>query len=178
VAHRLPTPGSDNGSWGYILNDFLEQSLDATDGSILPAAIVTAGAEVTANKDQNNGYVGLDGSGKINIARLPTGTTASTLALGNMVGNSRTITGITSPTTGAAANNTDYVYYWTGSSTNTYTQPTAVGNSNRYTLKNASSVNQTIVFTSGQNADGTTSLMLPPNTALDLVSDNTNYMIV
>ena len=26
---RLPTPGSDNGTWGVILNDFLEQSHDS-----------------------------------------------------------------------------------------------------------------------------------------------------
>ena len=31
--HRLPTPGSDNGTWGDILNDFLSQS-HVADGSL------------------------------------------------------------------------------------------------------------------------------------------------
>jgi predicted RNA-binding protein with TRAM domain len=33
VQHRLPTPGSDNGTWGDILNDFLVQAHN-TDGSL------------------------------------------------------------------------------------------------------------------------------------------------
>lgn len=135
MANRLPTPGSDNGSWGYILNDFLSVSLD-TDGTILPAAIAGVG------------------------------------------GNKRSITAITGTITGAAATKTDYVYYWTGSTSYPFTMPTAAGNTNLYTLKNTSSVNQTILFTSGQNGDGDTNLVLSPNTSLNLVSNNTNYMIV
>jgi hypothetical protein len=177
VTHRLPTPGSDNGSWGYVLNDFLGVSLD-TDGSILSAALVTAGGEVTSNKNTAGGYAGLDGSAKVSIVNLPTGTTSSTLALGNMVGNSRSINAISGVITGAAAANTDYVYYWTGSTAYIYTQPTAVGNTGLYTLKNASSVNQTIQFSSSQTADGSSSLTLTPNTSIDLISNNTNYMIV
>jgi hypothetical protein len=33
MTHRLPTPGSDDGSWGAILNDFLSQS-HAADGTL------------------------------------------------------------------------------------------------------------------------------------------------
>jgi hypothetical protein len=177
MTHRLPTPGSDNGSWGIVLNDFLSVSLDAN-GTILSGAISAAGAEVTANKNQPSGYAGLDGSSKINISNIPTGTTSSTVALGSMVGNSRTILAITGTVTGAAANNTDYVYYWSGSTAYTYTQPTAVGNTGLYTLKNSSSVNQTILFTGGQNADGSTSITLTPFNSIDLISNNSNYMIV
>lgn len=135
MAHRLPTPGSDNGSWGYVLNDFLSVSLDA-DGTILPAA------------------------------------------LSSVSGNSRVITAITGTITGAATAKTDYVYYWTGSTAYPFTMPTAVGNTNLYTLKNTSSVNQTILFTGGQTGDGSTNVVLTPNTALDLISNNANYMIV
>jgi hypothetical protein len=39
---RLPTPGSDDGTWGSILNDFLTVSLN-TDGSIKNGAIIKAG---------------------------------------------------------------------------------------------------------------------------------------
>jgi|GEM_PF-1386737 len=38
---RLPTPGSDNGNWGDILNDFLSQSLEA-DGAIKDGAVTKA----------------------------------------------------------------------------------------------------------------------------------------
>jgi len=177
MTHRLPTPGSDNGSWGYVLNDFLSVSHDV-DGSLLSVAVGNAGAELSANKNQNFGYPGLDGSAKISIVNLPTGTTSTTLALGNAVGNTRSINAITATTTGAAANNTDYIYYWSGSTAYTYTQPTATGNTGLYTLKNTSSVNQTIIFTGGQNADGSTSMILTPNSSVDLISNNTNYMIV
>ena len=30
--NRLPTPGSDSGNWGTLLNGFLTQSLDNTNG--------------------------------------------------------------------------------------------------------------------------------------------------
>jgi hypothetical protein len=40
---RLPIPGSDNGTWGTILNDFLGVSL-GTDGTLLSSALTQAGA--------------------------------------------------------------------------------------------------------------------------------------
>ena len=43
MASRLPIPGSDDGTWGSILNDYLSQSLNA-DGTLKPAAVTTAGA--------------------------------------------------------------------------------------------------------------------------------------
>lgn len=39
---RLPIPGSDDGHWGDILNDFLSQSHN-DDGSLKPAAVTAAG---------------------------------------------------------------------------------------------------------------------------------------
>lgn len=42
MAQRLPVPGQDAGTWGQVLNDFLEVSHDAT-GKLLPAAITDAG---------------------------------------------------------------------------------------------------------------------------------------
>lgn len=80
--HRLPTPGSDNDTWGYVLNDFLSQSLNA-DGSLTGSSVSTAGAEMKANKNQANGYAGLDTNANVNIANLPTGQTSTTVAIGN-----------------------------------------------------------------------------------------------
>lgn len=89
---------------------------------------------------------------------------------------SRSINSISTATTGAAVSLTDYVYLISG--TTTYTQPTAVSNTNLYTLKNSGTNTVTIIFTGGQNADGSTSLALTPNTSVDLISNNSNWFIV
>ncbi|HYH74505.1 MAG TPA: hypothetical protein VD735_00940 [Candidatus Saccharimonadales bacterium] len=67
---RLPQPGSDDGVWGQILNDFLGAAHD-TNGNLKPSALTTAGAEVTANKGQAHGYASLDGNGKVPAGQLP-----------------------------------------------------------------------------------------------------------
>lgn len=43
MAARLPTPGGDNGSWGTVLNSYLQVSHNA-DGSLVPSALQQAGA--------------------------------------------------------------------------------------------------------------------------------------
>jgi hypothetical protein len=42
MASRLPVPGSDNGTWGVILNSYLSVSLNS-DGTIQPGALTAAG---------------------------------------------------------------------------------------------------------------------------------------
>lgn len=78
---RLPNPGSDDGTWGTILNEFLEVSHD-TDGTLKDAATIS-GAEQTSNKNAANGYAGLDGTSKVPVTYLPLGTTSVTVAAGN-----------------------------------------------------------------------------------------------
>jgi len=63
---RLPIPGEDKGTWGSILNDYLSQSLDGG-GLLIPTAVSIAGAELTANKNQPNGYVGLDSLNNLSV---------------------------------------------------------------------------------------------------------------
>jgi len=41
---RLPTPGSDDGTWGQVLNDFLTQSHN-TDGSLKASSVDVSGAQ-------------------------------------------------------------------------------------------------------------------------------------
>lgn len=91
-------------------------------------------------------------------------------------GINRSINVVGANTTAGSTANTDYVYIVTASAI--ITLPTAVSNTNRYTIKNASVVNISVAFTASQNADGSTSVVLTPNTALDFISDNTNYKIV
>jgi hypothetical protein len=113
MAARLPTVGGDDGNWGQILNDFLSTahntdgslktdsvgaaqlkpsavaSANIADGAITNAKLDSAtqaritGAEQTANKGAASGYAPLDGSSKVPIANLPTGTSNTTVAVGN-----------------------------------------------------------------------------------------------
>ncbi|MEO6302701.1 MAG: hypothetical protein ABIP51_05980, partial [Bacteroidia bacterium] len=90
-------------------------------------------------------------------------------------GITRSIVSISTTTTGSAVASTDYVYLC--SSTFTYTQPTAVGNTNRYTIKNTGTGTITIAFTSGQTADSLTTLTISAGNAIELISNNTNWFI-
>ncbi|HSW74322.1 MAG TPA: hypothetical protein VLG16_00470 [Candidatus Saccharimonadales bacterium] len=66
---RLPTPGSDDGNWGTVLNDFLSVAHTAT-GTLQDAATI-ASAEQTTNKGAANGYASLDSTSKVPAVQLP-----------------------------------------------------------------------------------------------------------
>lgn len=51
---RLPVPGSDEGAWGTILNDFLDQAHNS-DGSLKSSAVSGAGAATDASVIHNSG---------------------------------------------------------------------------------------------------------------------------
>jgi len=75
---------------------------------------------------------------------------------------------------GSIANST-YHYQFTASGQ--LTLPTAVSNNCMYIVKNSSMVNITVVFTSGQNADGDTTITMTPKQSITFISDNNNYTI-
>lgn len=54
---RLPTPGSDAGNWGDILNDFLQASHNS-DGSLKTSAVNAAGGQGPAGLDGAKIYTG------------------------------------------------------------------------------------------------------------------------
>ena len=91
-------------------------------------------------------------------------------------GTSRIITSISTPTTAGSAASTDYVYFVSG--TTTLTMPTAVGNTNRYTVKNTGSAVVTIDTTGGQTIDGSATYTINVPYAVDLISDNTQWFVV
>ena len=76
---RLPVPGSDDGTWGDILNDFLSQSHNADgtlqgaaipDGSVTPAKLSQSYVPAS-EKGAANGVATLDATGKVPAAQLP-----------------------------------------------------------------------------------------------------------
>ena len=77
----------------------------------------------------------------------------------------------------ASASNTDYVYLASG--TITLTMPTAIGNSNRYTIKNVGAGVITVDTILGQTIDGSSSVLISvSNTSIDLISDGSNWNVI
>ena len=92
---------------------------------------------------------------------------------GGASGITRIVSSISAPATAGATASTDYIYFVSG--TTTITLPTAVGNTNRYSIKNTGVNTVTVATTSSQTIDGSTTASLPvANTSLDLISDNAN----
>jgi len=105
----------------------------------------------------------------------------NTLNIPNYAGGGGGASGITRSVVVTSGNITagstalvDYVYII--SAAHTVTLPTAVGNTNLYTLKNRHTSPVALAFTSGQTADGG-GITLAPNASVDLISDNTNWVI-
>jgi hypothetical protein len=92
-------------------------------------------------------------------------------------GITRTVLSISANTTLAAAALTDYVYGCTAALTATL--PTAVGNTNRYTIKRTGTGVVTIATTGGQSIDGAgTFVMNVQYQSVDLVNDGANNWAV
>jgi hypothetical protein len=91
-------------------------------------------------------------------------------------GISRSIVVTVGNTTLGATADTDYVCVVNGA--HTITMPTAVGNTNQYTIKNNHSADITVDTTSLQTIDGTTTIQIAPEDSVDIVSTNTNWVII
>jgi len=73
MINRLPVVGSDNNTWGTILNDFLEVSHN-TDGSLLTGAVIAAGAVTNVNNITPNS------SGAVTLAATDVGALTENIA--------------------------------------------------------------------------------------------------
>lgn len=137
--------------------------LDIANGSFIIADPTLATA--------SNGYVWT-------LANQTTGSGqwASVVATGG-TGISRISSVITASQTAGSTANKDYVYFCAAGIQ--VTLPTAVGNSNLYTIKSKTSSSVLLVTTGGQTIDGSATALMPvQNQSLDLISDNTNWNVV
>jgi len=131
---------------------------------------INAGDTVKLRIDQTNGSaVDVNFYGSLSITKI--------IAIsGSGSGITRLVNNISTPTTAGATANTDYVYNVSG--TTTLTLPTAVANTNRYSVKNVGSNTVTVAFTGGETADGSSTVTLPrANMSLDFISNGTNWTI-
>lgn len=102
----------------------------------------------------------------------PTWTSVSTSS-----GITRSVNSISTPTTLASAPSVDYVYLVSG--TTTVTLPTAVGNTNLYSIKNVGTGTVTIATTSSETIDGSiTAQLIVRYVSVDLISDGSNWNVI
>lgn len=87
--HRLPTPGSDDGTWGDILNDFLSVEHNA-DGS-LKDAVRDTNLSITPDGGGQNG-VQIVANPSVNS--IVSGGQANTVAGGGITGSANKISGV------------------------------------------------------------------------------------
>lgn len=141
--------------------------------------------KVIAAYDDTNGATGdiyyRDLSGY--IVRLAAGSTAQVLSIAGGLPSwtsstsiTRSINTISTATTALAVANTDYVYFISG--TTTLTLPTAVANTNRYSITNTGVSTITVATTSAQTINGSSTATLPiSNMSLDFISNGSNWVI-
>ena len=92
-------------------------------------------------------------------------------------GITRTVINQSTTVTAGAAAAVDYIYACT--TTFTLTLPTAIGNTNRYTIKNSGTGIITVDTTSSQTIDdGLTVVIATRYSSIDLVSNGTNWTII
>lgn len=97
--------------------------------------------------------------------------------VGNPANPTRNISTISSNTTLGSAANTDYIYKCTALLTATL--PTAVGNTNKYSIKRTGAGDVTVATTSSQTIDGSTTFVLDIlYMSVDVVSDGANWVVV
>lgn len=96
--------------------------------------------------------------------------------LGGGSGITRTIVVTSGSATMGSSASVDYVYFVVGA--HTMSLPAASGNTNRYTVKNNHSANITIDTAGAENIEGSASISIAPEEAVDIISDGTNWFVV
>lgn len=168
---------------GTILTDTSTVDLTYNDAANTISASVIQSALTLAQSQVTNLTSDLAAK-QPNITLTTTGTSGAATFIGatlnipqysggGAAGISRSVTSLATNTTLSAAASTDYVIFATG--TITLTLPTAVGNTNRYSIENIGTGVVTVNTTSSQTINGETSQLLYQYDAADFISNNTNW---
>lgn len=155
---RLPVPGSDKGTWGDILNDFLNQAHNSN-GTVnkLQSTTVSATAPTTGQVLRYTGGAWTPSGGSKTVTGAYTVATSDNVILADA-------------TTAAF----------------TVTLPTAVGFSGRFTITGISSGNNvvTVATSASQTISGASTVTVGTQasgasySSVDVVSDGANWRIV
>jgi len=151
-----------------------ETGLQFTAGGGGSSPLTTKGDLFTFTSVNARLPVGADG-----LALLADSTQSTGLRWGTVAGGAgilRSINIVSVNTTAGANVLTDYTYLVSG--TTTITLPTAVGNTNLYTIKNVGVNTVTINTTAAQTIDGgSTALLKVQYTSVDLISNGSNWLV-
>lgn len=144
-------------------------------GALQKSILTTKGDVLVATGSSAVNRLGVGSDGQVLVADGSQAEGIKWASLPASGGVARSIISVSSDLTAAAAAHTDYVYIAT--SALTITLPTAVGNTNSYTIKNTSSDQVNVVATLAQTMDGVSQITIDSARAYVLYSDNVNWII-
>lgn len=148
-----------------------------TDTNILYRFNGAAWNKETANlgvfSDTLQGVVPASGGGATNFLRAD-GSWQPSGGVGSGIVRSATV--VADNTTGGTSAGTDYVYV--ASAGIKFTLPTAIGNTNLYTLKNLSNSSVLVAVTAGQDIDGSATALINNNESLSFISNNSVWGVI
>ena len=176
---RLPVPGSDGGSWGTILNEFLEVSLNA-DGTVKSSAVATKADDTTVV--HNSGAETITGTKTFSASPVVPSPSTSTHATNKSYVDTAVAQTATVKSADYIATTSDGAILVNASGGAVIiTLPTAVGSTRAYSVKktDASANTVTVATTGGQTIDGgATATIAVQYVAVSVVSDGSNWFVV
>jgi hypothetical protein len=163
---------ADHRTMGFnVTGNFIANVDDGAGWSYAVDAQYVDNIAICGNQWDNNGYsvapVRADGS-NVGVA----GNTS-----GNRTVPRRSVLTLTRDHQFDAVPGTDYVYVL-ATGVSTVTLPTAVDNTCRYTVKNATGSTVTLRAAAGQSIDGAADFVLATGAAVDVVSDGVNWWLI
>ncbi len=137
---------------------------------------VLGGGTTQRDLTLSGGNVTISASGSATTIFPSTGGTLVTQVDLATKQNRRIITITSGSATMGSTALTDYAYFVSGA--HTMSLPSAVGNTNRYTVKNNHSVNITIDTAGAELIEGAASISIAPEESVDILSNATNWYVV
>lgn len=174
------TVGANGAQMRFWYDGTYWRQLDISDPTLIPFTGPAALGSVVAYNTLNTPSAITSTVGTTYLQNNAGTISWSTVSGGS--GITRSISSISTPITLGSTASIDYVYYISG--TTTVTLPTAVGNTNRYTLVHTDTSTMTITTTGGQTiafypaSPSTTATITAQGTVVELFSNGTNWWTI